>query len=185
MKRHESILVYGVTGLLLLILFVAVVFGNEGDATVNATAKAEEVGDPALELAELMNLDPVAPLRDAEEAAEGEGQGEPAETEEPLEGQVDPVPEGDAESTAGTEGTPAELAAEEVAAETAAVAPPRFGDYREVTVKRGDTFSLIVQRWCGSLDQMPVVEALNEDVERDSLRPGRKLLVPWSTSKSF
>ena len=32
MKRNESILVYGVTGLLVLILFVAVVFGNEGEA---------------------------------------------------------------------------------------------------------------------------------------------------------
>jgi nucleoid-associated protein YgaU len=168
MKRNESILVYGVTGLLVLILFVAVLFGNErGDALASQSgdgaSEPGEASDPALELADLVNADPVAALREAEAKAAAE-----AAAAEPVQGEPDSSP---ALAAAGPEPQPAEDGITELA--------PRVGDYREVTVQRGDTFSLLVQRWCGSLDHLPVVQALNEDVQLDRLRPGRKLLLPW------
>ena len=175
MKRNESILVYGVTGLLLLILLVAVVFGNEGDALAGPTGDEDgleneiaglvESEDGAVDLAELMNLDPASALTEGEEGDVGAPvAGEPETAEE--------IELAQAEAQAEAE---AALARERALAGEAM----RRGDYREVTVRRGDTVSLLVQRWCGSLDEMPTVEALNEDIDRDRLRPGRVLLMPW------
>lgn len=181
MKRNESILVYGVTGLLVLILFVAVVFGNEGEplATPGGDRDLAAGGedDAALELAELMNLDPAASLR---------GEGELGD-----DGAAAPVA---AEPSTDPEGHPAAGGAETAGLGTSGSGTSGFGDideaslvvdaggageYREVTVRRGDTFSLLVQQHTGSLEQMSVVEALNEDVDRDNLRPGVTLLMPW------
>ena len=55
----------------------------------------------------------------------------------------------------------------------------RIGNYREVAVARGDTFSTLVVRWCGSLDAMGVAAALNETVNLESLRAGTKIVLPW------
>ena len=153
MKRQETILVYSLTGLLVVILLVAVVFGNEGEVAAGENrdvATNVTDGGEAAALADFMLVDSTP--------SSGELEGwevvaEVAEVAETVE--TDPV------------------------VEVVADVPDRAGDYREVTVQRGDTFSLIVQRECGSLDKMPAVEALNEDVEKDSLRPGRVLLVPW------
>ena len=159
MKRQETILVYSLTGLLVLILMVAVVFGS-GDAAEAAQGETSVVVEDvesaewsAHALTEMMNLDPAAQLREAEVVEQTDA--------------VEVV----------------EVVASEVVASEAEAAPVveevAAGGYREVTVQRGDSFSLLVQRWCGDLEQLDVVQALNEDVEKDNLQPGKVLLMPW------
>jgi hypothetical protein len=55
----------------------------------------------------------------------------------------------------------------------------RDGRYRIVTVRRDDTFSALVQRWCGSLDQLEVAESLNEELNLQRLEPGTPVCLPW------
>jgi UDP-N-acetylmuramoylalanine--D-glutamate ligase len=165
MKRNESILVYGVTGLLMVILFVAVVFGDEARPETPASleppvtvATNPELLDPIKTIEEALNLRPAAELP------------------------VDPpaaAPEAAPETAPEQSAPPGEAAPPAAAVPATPTGVRRVGDYREVTVRPGDTFSLIVQRWTGSLDKMPLVEALNEDVDKNRLEPGRTLLLPW------
>ena len=70
MRRNETILVYGVTGLLFVILFVAVVFGNEGqalegDGGIPIAGVSDDPDKMARELADLLNLEPAVELDEA------------------------------------------------------------------------------------------------------------------------
>lgn len=191
MKRNESILVYGVTGLLGLILVVAVLFGKEGEAPARKEA-AKEAGGSAesgvADLAGALNLDPAAAFEAAQDvpasdgtkgaAAEGavakdgaapadDGSVPPAATPPQVLRRDDPV------ATPPAAWHPAPAPASEV------VVVGADQKYRRVTVQQGDTFSTLVQRWCGSLDFMARAEALNEDVDPRHLAAGKQLLLPW------
>jgi LysM repeat protein len=170
MKRNDSILVYGVTGLLLLILIVAVVFGREteaggGQTTGDSEHMATTREQVAKELNDILNLDPAAELADLSQ---------PGHSPE-APGEIPTAP-----AAAETEPTvPPPAQPEEGNTSPLAMPGERVGDYRRVTVAPGDTFSTIVQRYTGTLDLMPLCEALNEDVDRNRLVPGRQLLMPW------
>ena len=173
MKRNEKILVYGVTGFLVAILVIAVVFGNE-DLTraVEASTKSEAprtlqdlITDPDGEAVNSTLAEAGAGI-DEEEAAAGK---DTAADEEAL-------------SPAMFIGPLAVVQPVEViSTETISVLGKsrREGNYRVVAVQPGDTFSGLVQRWCGSLDLGPDVERLNEGVIVDALSTGLELWFPW------
>lgn len=213
MKRNESFLVYGVTGLLVIILLVAVVFGDEGlptPASPDGAGQGEGGGDlvananePATDsLADLLNLDPVERAMDGatpEEAVGGPAPAVPAgsvgdgaapqaelgSTAAPLGGLDDDPVDAALRAAVTPSAAPVEPAVGSSAPVAAATTAPRdpsstrIGNYRRVPVRAGDTFSTLVQRWCGSLDFLPVAEALNEDLDRDRLPVGRQILLPW------
>lgn len=182
MRRNETILVYGVTGLLFVILFVAVVFGNEGQAaplqreegipTAQATPKEE---DKAQRLEDLLNLDPVGDLEEDPVPTEPEAdlgavsEGEEGSAAEESE-QDEPAPAPETETLPSSEPDP-----------MVADASGRIGNgmFREVTVEKGQSFSLLVLHHTGSLDNMDTVRALNEDLDPERLEPGRKILLPF------
>ncbi len=190
MKRNESILVYGVTGLLVVILVVAVVFGEE------ATPALAGGGDPstaAVDLEQVLDFNPVQALEGAgdpegenaaPESGDVDGDGPPVGGETGDDGTV--VDDGVIISPDGFAGVQAPPSAEQNAqlAETSerqreAALTRRVGDFREVTVRPGDTFSALVLRWCGSLDHLGMAEALNEDLDYDRMPTGRVVLLPW------
>ena len=192
MKRNESVLVYGVTGLLVVILGVAVFFG-EGDLP-NTNPELDESAN-AVDLNQLLDLDPVRALENGEpEGGESEGgEAAPAEGGEnaPAEGgEIGAEGEGETDpailETPGLE--PVTLPSLEPVEASAASGKPvsvdaamteKVLDYRRVTVQRGDTFSALVLRWCGSLEDLSVAEALNEDLDYNRLPEGEKVLLPW------
>ena len=177
MKHNESILVYGVTGLLVVILIVAVAFGGEGTPAerVDPSAAASTANKSTVtsDLEDLLNLDPVRAAQPKGGDAAGAGAGADGAGSAPAANGVN----GNAAADPGTAATPADAGA------TPATPPPgdsvRIGEYRQVTVKSGDTFSGLVQRWCGSTEAMPLAQALNEDLDLKRLPTGRTVLLPW------
>lgn len=174
MKRNESILVYGVAGLLVLILGVAVVFGNERDQADGSAPPGEEIGvaktgdgtvtDDTLSLDDLL----AEPQHPAGPLAKETPSGEPLAADASAAGLV----AADAVQQPLEKRATAELLA--ALGETR-----RDGDYRVVKVRKGDSLSVLVQRWCGSLDDLAVAEALNEDVNPQLLKQGQEIYLPW------
>lgn len=186
MKRNETILVYGVTGLLLVILVVAVVFGSEPGPTAPSPQKvntlrsllADDAGTPGA---------PEVPAGTSgaggtNASLDGAGPGPVAKT---------PGTAGDAANKPLADGANGGSAAAPASppGSVPLVAPSpkpevlgksrRERDYRVVTVQRGDTFSGLVEKWCGSLEPLPVALALNETLDRDRLAPGQEVCLPW------
>jgi hypothetical protein len=185
MKRNESILVYSVTGLLVVILAVAILFGNEHGVQANTSGQAR----PLDELAGVNAAQASAPPAEGGDASRGLA---------PSSAGASPGDTNSALAPAEQPGTlygppvavpltmPAPLAeATEPAADPALQALMLLGDnkrdgqYRIVTVRRDDTFSALVQRWCGGLDQLEVAESLNEELNLQRLEPGAKVCLPW------
>lgn len=161
MKRSESVLVYGVTGLLVVILVIAVAFGGGGSTSVDRVASGPEAAPPGLtELADLTDLiDPELVDPSATDATES----------------VPPVPEqpfGPANVPLRVRDVHTVLGPHEVV--------EQFGaSYRVVTVRQGDTLSQLVARWCGGTADLDVVRALNEGLEPERLRVGSTLWLPY------
>ena len=212
MKRNESILVYSVTGLLVVILAVAILFGNENNA------RAHESGKGFDDLESLSaSADKGAGVGAADKPADGKGAAPEADDElvtpptkagganppppeaagaksEVPAGAGQPAPEAAGAAKADAEKPPAPLVAVPLvtpgikpAADTESATQAlvllgdskRDGQYRIVTVRRGDTFSELVQRWCGSLESLPLAESLNEEANLGNLKEGTKLCMPW------
>ncbi|HLU40272.1 MAG TPA: LysM peptidoglycan-binding domain-containing protein [Planctomycetota bacterium] len=196
MKRNESILVYSVTGLLVVILAVAILFGNEPgvqaqtrtsvraleDLAGVATATEEEAARAVSTTTPEGVAPPVAPLDEGIIP-------EPVTVPEPDPAARTPrvVP------LVADGGQPTAPDDEPVSPPASAPQQPdpatqvlvllgdsvRDGDYRIVTVRRNDTFSELVQRWCGSLDALEIAESLNEELNLQRLEEGTKVCLPW------
>ncbi len=187
MKPNESILVYSVTGLLVVILAVAILFGNEQGAQAQTQARGKA-------LDELVGVN--AALDEARPTPSGNAVGEGAT---PLKGSDLGVAPPEA-STPGNPAPPPESAPSVAPTAPLAMQSPvtpvpepdlatqalmwlgdskRDGDYRIVTVRKDDTFSELVQRWCGSLDQLEIAESLNEELNLRRLEPSTKVCLPW------
>lgn len=188
MKRNEKILVYGVTGFLLAILVIAVVFGNED---LSRAVEARSQPEMPRTLQEVLTADPAeaqdsesgAPDSGAPETGTGQettglgaaGQMEAASqiSPEPLEF-IGPMPL--VASLPAVETTALESSAEAI---SVLGKSRREGDYRIVTIQPRDTFSELVVRWCGSRDYEGRVERLNEGLVATTLQPGVDLWLPW------
>jgi hypothetical protein len=181
MKRNEKILVYGVTGFLLAILVVAVVFGNE-DLTRAVEARDKQERPRTIDEILIAGLgdeaarDPVGEL-----GVEGE-----QETDLTLQAQVPATIDG--------AGQPVQEAVDPmefvgplplVAQPSAAVVVTALGksrrerDYRIVEIQSQDTFHELVLRWTGSSDYQARVERLNEGLATSALTAGEELWLPW------
>jgi nucleoid-associated protein YgaU len=188
LKRNESILVYSVTGLLVVILLVAILFGNEQAARAGEASRTAKMT--------LEELDEVADGSSADDAS----------TRNPMSGPSAPAAgAGDAPVGTAAAGTPPEGVAPLVTKSTdaaggaeppakaeseAAVDPAlqvlalfgqsrRDGSYRVVTARGGDSFSSLVHRWCAGLDRMEEAEKLNEDVDLRAIKANQQLWLPW------
>ncbi len=182
MKRNESILVYSVTGLLVVILGVAIAFGDGG---VQAGS--------SLDLKTLEQLQGVVASKPADDPS-GAGGSATTSTANAVDGsQV--VEGGSPGNPVGPTKDAATPPAPALDAPLVAVAPPatdtatrvivllgessRDGDYRVVSVRHGDTFSQLVQRWCGGVEKMDLAASLNEEFDLGRLEPGTRLYLPW------
>jgi hypothetical protein len=158
MKQNEKILVYAVTGFLVVILMVAVVFGKEGDA--RSDLKPTEIGAaPSLE--DL--LDEKADGKRTEGADAG-----PAKPQD----QTDPV--GNRPLAANVQllpPTPAALVTEKLGVSR------QENGFRLVRARSGDTLGGLVQKWCGPIDDyLEVARAYNEELT--TLRVGQEVVLP-------
>jgi hypothetical protein len=204
MKRNESILVYSVTGLLVVILAVAILFGNEQGVQAHTSARgAKPLGEIAP--SEVSTEGAVAdqgslPEAVADGAQPSNGAG-PA-GQEGAGAIPKPAPAADTPSdhTAATaapdasQGPPISVPLNASSPAPAVTEPAtdlatqvlmwlgdskRDGRYRVVTVRKGDTFSELVQRWCGGLEQLEIAESLNEELNLQRLEQGTKVVLPW------
>ena len=185
MKRSETVLVYGVTGILVVILGIAVVFGNDPVASTLSVANAQEV----LDLEGLLDPEEFEPMM---EGASKLGDGLLAEDEgESLKGIL--VADQMADQNAGQMAEPAPAPALEVPLTikpeltvASLFGPSRVeeveGDvrYRVVRVVKGDVMSKLVQRWCGSKEEYwDEVLALNEQLDVNRLPIGTEVWLPY------
>lgn len=160
MKQNEKVLVYAVTGFLVVILGVAVVFGKDGKAPVQ-----EPKVEPTKSLTQLLEQDGLIK----------------SDKTGPVDASVAgntgvPLP---ADITKGPgkplNAPPPPTAADEL---RLALGPShRDRDYRIVRCKRGDTLGKLVVTWCGNIDQLDVAKGLNERWE--NLKPGEDVVLPW------
>jgi nucleoid-associated protein YgaU len=191
MRRNETVLVYAVTGLLIVILAIAVIFGEEsaqakkseeGTRVATGNGKGLIESDPnKFGIKPVEKVPPVTPpqvAKDPPKPKEDPPKPDPKETvkkgektdektDEKKDDQVAPVP----------------LVTRSIAEQVNRLlgTSQREGDYRVVTARSDDRLSTLVERWCGSLEALPVVEALNEDLKQGKPIPrGRKVLVPWT-----
>ena len=155
MKQNERLLVYAVTGFLALILVIAVLFGND---PANAAKKQENLSKGLKDILQPKDV----PATDAEKVAAAAA----AKAKADLENKADEHP----------------LIAKPVLASAMVertLGPSRRDRFvRFVPVKRGDAFSTIVSRWCGSTDPyLKEAMCLNEEVTM--LRENTEVAVPW------
>ncbi|GAB4141800.1 MAG: hypothetical protein Fur0037_08760 [Planctomycetota bacterium] len=167
MKQNEKVLVYAVTGFLLVILGIAILFGKDGPRTVKsaegsvpeARSGAKEsgrgLGDLFAKISRKQAQEAAARPQDA--APRDAVTGLPAPEEKPLMAPPPPTP------------------AEQVRAELGESRRER--DFRIVKVAPGDTMPGLVRKWCGSADRLAEAESLNEGLSM--LRAGQEIVLPW------
>lgn len=174
MRQNEKILVYVVTGFLLVILAVAVIFGRDGSPRAVVSAGDPGAGQPVVAGAtghatgqKSASLEDVLRgqgnvLADAGDAKAGEAKAAPGLGEQPLVvSNVQLAPPSPAEEVAMLLGR-----------------SRRDRDCRIVTARPGDTLRELVLRWCGGLDgHLSLAERLNED--GTMLRVGQSVVLPW------
>ncbi len=198
MKRNETVLVYAVTGLLLVILLVAVIFGEQNPAR----AETEKKTRPAV--ASLPGVAPAeAPVRApgaakpseepganlAEESSEKPPEKPP---EKPSEETGEETGEGEKPADEGTEGADAKsgepiVLKSTVTEDLAGVlgTSSRMGEYRVVKARHGDTLALVVARWCADATQLSTIEVLNESLVEADLESGQEVVVPWVDAETL
>lgn len=185
MKRNESVLVYSVTGLLLVILGIAVLFGDGGPTPSTPTPESTGVAmqpivpatDPVLEKFLRPVDEPEVAPQDAAPisppADEAAGDGAAPQGPAPAEGATGtkPVPL--------NAGSPMEAMLRSVGV-SAIGETERQGDYRRVRVRSGDDLGRILQTW-GAAEQRDLVLTINEEIARrpDRLRVGEWIVLPW------
>lgn len=193
MKRNEKILVYGVTGFLAVVLFIAILFSPDELGTrepkhiadlLREDDEAVPEGGPSTTNPGPSGGEEAAGGEEAgEDVPEASGAGDGAGAGEP------PAEDGEAAEAAATaDGEPVgpeALRAETPASRVRSLFGPseklEFGNdlYRRVEVARGDSLNLLAQRWCGSVDYAGEIRSLNETVDFDDLHPGKVVTVPW------
>lgn len=189
MKRNETVLVYAVTGLLLGILLVAVVFGRQ------PVVQANTAGETSVQLTGV-TLD----LMEAKDGANiGGGTSEPGEIGETPAGEQsgpgDEVSDGkSADSTEAGEPTLVALSKPIVVPEPEVLPEKlleesfgtsrRDGDYRVVKGWHNATLAGVVERWTGSRAAVAEAGTLNESLG-DQIVKGDEILVPWVDAESL
>ena len=175
MKRNETVLVYAVTGLLLVILMVAVVFGGNPVEPVKNPGSTEVAKLPGGVMDDLMNSADDDAGAQTPPAPSVDGPAKPDEPgpKGPLEPVVDPAADGGGAALESRVVLPAEQL--EITFGTS----HRVGNYRKVLATSGATLETLVVRWCGSKEQLSVVETLNEALIGETLGAGQEVLVPW------
>lgn len=176
MKRNETVLVYAVTGLLLFILVVAVVFGDDP-----TPAKAGEMAGRNPPAAEQPGEDPLSGLfpKPGEEPAKTGEDDKSGDVEKPDDkSDIDENPPKsalkiDAPKPSVPVLTPDMRLAQALGTST------KEGDYRKISARRGQSLAELVEVWCGSKDRLPEVEAINEALVGKRLAGGEPVLVPW------
>jgi hypothetical protein len=198
MKRNEAVLVYAVTGVLLFILAIAVVFGGEpagaapGERGVGKSAAASLPGVTQA----LMNPEAKVGAGASEPGVAGPGAADPGAADPGAAdpGAADPGPADPgrvgAEPPVGVVPPAAEIPHEGPAALSRPVVIPdaalenafgtseRRGEYRLVKSWAGASLRQVVERWCGSVAQIDEVVAVNETVGPRPA-PRTEILVPW------
>lgn len=163
MKQNEKLLVYAVTGFLVVILMLAVVLGSGRDGIRQSDSKGDTA--KALSIDELLDRKLVNPVSANEPA-------KPA-------GEVAPAPVA----------TDAPLSAGPVVLQpptTASLVTEKLGlnrkenGFRVVRIQAKDTFGTIVQKWCGKTDgYLEMAQGLNEDLDTTRMRVGTEVTLPW------
>ena len=189
MKQNEKILVYAVTGFLVVILLIAIVFGKDGP-------RVEEPQGGSSPLVRSLEdvLKDRAGDRAEEVVASGDSNSNPISDGELGDG----LDEGGA-PLAGS-ATLADASAEDTDSSTSpvalvAMAPPlpptaasvvteklglsrREHDYRIVRARSGDSLGVLVQTWCGSNEPyFDEARSLNEELT--VLQVGQEVVLPW------
>jgi len=181
MKQNEKLLVYAVTGFLVVILAVAILFGKEVPRGLPADGQ-----QPTVIASAPPSLEDVLNRRAAP-------QPESAAPETPAAGKSAV----DAATPAGATGhdpaaPPPVPAADQPLAANVQLAPPtaaamvteklglsrREHDFRIVRARAGDSLGALVQKWCGSTgDFLEQAKGLNEELT--TLRVGQEVVLPW------
>lgn len=168
MKRNESVLVYGVTGLLLVILLVAVIFGEQP-----ANAGEPKAGP---NLAQLPSVTPAL----GDDGVTGDPKAnDPNAKDDPAGAKTDQTDQEKPTEPVSLTTTVSTPISAEKRLENEFGTSSKVDGYRMVQAWHGDTLKKVVTRWCGSENHMPVVETLNETVNDHTLTKGQKIMVPW------
>ena len=184
MKRNETVLVYAVTGLLLVILLVAVVFGSQPSNKVqpereksaslpgvkSALLDGEGIGKPASAAGDKTDVGTTDP--GGIPAVVTENDPENGTEEEILE--AGPMPPKKPETVPLRKDT--NLPSARI--ERLFGASERQGEYRLVKAWRGASLPDVVERWVGDKDRLQDVLAVNETLTND-IAEGDEVLVPW------
>lgn len=165
MKQNEKLLVYAVTGFLVVILGIAVLFGKDG-----SKPPAPEAKEGTQSLTSILEGTGAIPkAADKDKVGTEPGAGANHNTGLPNPGEVG-IPGGKP-----LVATPPPVAADEL---RLALGPSRRErDFRIVKAKRGDTLGKLVETWCGSVDQLEVAKGINEKWE--TLKAGDDVTLPW------
>ena len=181
MKRSESVLIYGVTGVLAVILAVAVIFGEPDPRTTKQGDGDQLAVNPAGPPPADGSVPSTSEL-DSDEFLQ-ELLSSNVVNEEPSE-VADPAPTSepsveDASAAVKSIGAMVPLRTVADLGRHRTVRNPASGDrFRFVTVQRGDTLSDLIQRWCPGADPAEIA-ALNETLDLDRLRYDTELCLPW------
>lgn len=172
MKQNEKFLVYAVTGFLMVVIVVAVVFGRERPAQAGTQSRTD--GSAAAGDAKLMSLADLVPPRTPAGGDAPGAAGEPAATGAAGVGLPAPGPIGlqPLATPPAPPTTPAALLVEKLGPSR------REGDFRLVQARPRDTLSGLVQQWCGKVEgYLDEARSLNEGLA--TLQPGQTVLLPW------
>ncbi|MGE3174729.1 MAG: LysM peptidoglycan-binding domain-containing protein [Planctomycetota bacterium] len=204
MKQNEKILVYAVTGFLVVILAIAILFGKEAPGRVPGDLQRSRTATAPRSLEDIMNeragLPPIA-VDDATQDPAGTplgGDDAPAQEPAGLDGasldgtgrdRANQDPAGASESgsdgaeTRPTTGQPLVANVQLLPPTPAALVTEKLGlnrterGFRIVRARPGDTLGTLVQKWCGSLDHLEEAQGLNETLT--TLRVGQDVVLPW------
>jgi LysM repeat protein len=174
MKRNETVLVYGVTAVLVVVLAVAVIWGDGGSGATDP-GKSTNAG---IDLEDILGVKPKVPEKLAEPPAAKTG-GETAAAGAPK--PAEPAASQPAAPLPGA-GVPLDIAQVNRSLGVAILGESRRdGNFRIVKVKPGDSLGKLVERWCGNTrqDTMATVYAVNEALQGDRVKPGQEVVVPW------
>ena len=176
MKRSESVLVYGVTGVLAVILAIAIIFGGETPQQ-DPNADKLAIGNSASEDDDIPFLDENA-LTDADR--EFQLLMDDDEITEPGD-----LASSDAGGDDSIDEPATNLAPVVPLHRTVQLGPSRIEEnpasgarWRFVRVQPGDSIGLMIQRWCPGTE-LEFVAAMNEDLDLKRLRPNVEVCFPW------
>lgn len=189
MKQNEKFLVYAVTGFLVVILGVAILFGNEQPRRLPEVPVAGVNGGTPPSLEDMLNRRAGAPAVPTPEAGDpaksaptgtepaagvGDGHGSeaPAGVVPPVQAPI--AAPSDQPLVANVQLQPPSAAA--LVTEKLGLNRVERG-FRIVRARAGDSLGALVQKWCGSTgDYLEQAKGLNEELT--TLRVGQEIVLP-------